>query len=115
EHVREAIDHHAHEGGRPALPLVLQLLPALPSDIDAVEAAGDGVEAGGVDDDVELELPAADLEASPRDPLDRRVEDADQFDVRLVVDLVVVGLLRNAAGAEAVVLRNQPLRDLRIL
>ena len=55
------------------------------------------------------------LEAGPRDPLDRGVEDADQLDVRLVVDLVVVGLLRNAAGAEAVVLRDQHLRDLRVL
>src|SRR6266508_3654914 len=71
EHVREAIDHHADEGGGPTLPLVLQSLPASPSDIDAVEAAGDGVEAGCVDDDVELELPVAGLQTSPGDPLDR--------------------------------------------
>ena len=35
-------------------PLVGELLAADALDVDAVEGAGDGVEAGGVDDDVEF-------------------------------------------------------------
>ena len=50
-----------------------------------------------------------------RDPLDRRLLDVHQPDVGLVVDLVVPRLQRHAAGAEAVVLRDQLLRDLRVL
>ena len=46
-----------------------------------------------------------------RDPLDRRFRDVDQLDVVLVIDLVIEGLERQPAGAEAVVFRNQLFRD----
>ena len=49
---------HAEERDRAVRPLVLQLSAADAADVDAVERAGDGVEAGGVDDDVELVLRA---------------------------------------------------------
>ena len=54
---------HAEIGLRPARPFVLQPQPADAADVDAVEAAGDGIEAGGVDDDVELEFRIAGLDA----------------------------------------------------
>ena len=38
----------------PSAPFVLQPQPVEAADVDPVEAAGDGVEAGGVDDHVEL-------------------------------------------------------------
>ena len=47
--------------------------------------------------------------------LDRRLVDVDQLNVRLVVDLVIVRFKRHATGAEAVILRDQLLRDSRIL
>jgi hypothetical protein len=43
------------------------------------------------------------------------MQDADELDVGLVVDIVVAALLRHPACAEPVVLRDQQLRDLRIL
>ncbi|MFO1158952.1 MAG: hypothetical protein U1E60_08935 [Reyranellaceae bacterium] len=43
----------AEEGRRPVEPFLAQG-PADAPDIDMVERAGDGVEAGGIDDDVEL-------------------------------------------------------------
>ena len=55
------------------------------------------------------------FEPGRRDPLDRRRADVDQPHVRLVVDLVVLGLERHPARAEAVVLRDQPLGRRRVL
>src|SRR4051812_41248456 len=109
QHVRKALDENAEIGLRSILPLVLQPASVDAADVDAVETAGDRVEASGVDDDIERVLGIAGLDAGGRNALDRRLVDIDQFDIRLVVDLVVAGLERHAAGAEAVVLWNQIL------
>jgi hypothetical protein len=85
------------------------------ADVDAVEGAGDRVEPGRVDDDVEFVLGVAGLDAGRGDALDRRLVDVDQLDVGLVVDLEIAALERHAAGAEAVVLRDQLLGDSRVL
>ena len=65
EHVGEALDLHAEIGLRAALPLVLQPQAVGAAEVDAVEAAGDGVEARGVDDDVEVEVLGRGLRARP--------------------------------------------------
>ena len=54
-------------------------------------------------------------DAGRRDALDRRFVDVDQSDVGLVVDLVIVRLERQAAGAEAMVLRDQLVGHRRVL
>ena len=97
------------------LPLVAQRLAADAADVDAVVRAGDGVEAGGVDDDVELVVALGGAQARLGDPLDRRLADIDEVHVVAVVGLEVVGLERHALHAEAVIPRDQLLRDLGIL
>ena len=103
QHVRKFMDHDAEIGLRPLSPLVLQPHAANPAKIDLVEAAGDGVKTGRVDDDVERVFPVAGLDPRRRDPLDRRFRDVDQFDIVLVVDLVIEGLERQPARAETVI------------
>src|SRR5262249_52271229 len=49
------------------------------------------------------------------DALNRRLVDVDELDVGLVVDLEVAAFERHAAGAEAVVLRDQLLGHRRVL
>src|SRR5258708_4118088 len=70
-------------------PLLLEPHGADAAYVDPVEGAGDGVEAGRVDDDVERALAVSSPNAARGDALDRRLVDVDQLDVRLVVDVVV--------------------------
>ena len=50
-----------------------------------------------------------------RDPLDRRFAQIDQTDIVVVVDFVIIGLQRDAAGAETVVGRHEFLGQGRVL
>src|SRR5262249_34926897 len=90
-------------------PLLLQRRSIDPADVDTVEGAGDRVKAGRVDDDVERVFGVAGLDAGWGDAFDWRLGDVDQLDVGLVVDLEVAAFERHAAGAKAVVFRDQPL------
>src|SRR5262249_3522916 len=98
-----------------ALPDVPQPEAAGAAEIDLVEAAGDGIEAGGIDDDVEFEFLVAGLDAGGRDALDRRLRDVDQLDIVAIVDLVIEGLELQGPCAEAVVLRNELFGDPLVL
>ena len=109
-HVREAVDQDPEKSLRPALPFVFQPNAVHAPDIDPIEAAGDGVEAGCIDDDVERVFAIAGLDAFWRDPQNRCFGDIHQFDMVLVVGLVISGFQRHAAGAEAVVLGNEFFR-----
>jgi len=88
------MNHDAEIGLRSASPFILQPHPAKPAKIDLVETAGDGIEAGRIDDDVEREFPVAGPDTRRRDPLDRRFIDVDQLDIVLIVDLIIKGLER---------------------
>ena len=55
-HVGEAFHQDAEIGLRPACPFVLQPQPVHAANVDAIEAARDGIEPGRIDDDVELVL-----------------------------------------------------------
>ncbi len=100
---------------RPVAPLVAQVLAVGADEVDVVEGAGHGVEAGGVDDQVELVVALRGADAGGRDALDRRVADADQVHVVAVVGLVVARFHRHALHAETVVLGDQLLGELRVL
>src|SRR6202048_1024118 len=115
QHIGKVIHQDAEKGLWSVLPFFLQRRSIDPADVDTVEGAGDGVEAGRVNDDVEFVLGVAGLDADRRDAFDRRLGDVDQFDIGLVVDLEVAAFERHAAGAEAVVLRDQLLGDRRVL
>ena len=54
QQIRKTVNQHAEEGRRRVLPFRVQRLAANAFDVDLVIGAGDGVKAGGVDDDVEL-------------------------------------------------------------
>src|SRR3954447_4384082 len=54
QQVRKTMGHHAEKGRRPVAPLIGELDPADAGDVDRIEGAGDGVEAGGVYEDIEL-------------------------------------------------------------
>src|SRR6202011_4899930 len=99
---------------RAVLPSVLELDAIHAAEVDLVEAAGDGIKAGRVNDDVEFIFRGAGLDALRRDPLDRRFRDVHQLDIVLVVDLVIESLERQPSGAEAVVPWDQLFRDLGI-
>src|SRR4029079_19194885 len=77
----------------------------------SIETAGDGVEARGIDDNVERVLLCAGLDALGRNPLDRRLGDVDQFDIVLVVNLIIERLQRQPPRAKTVILRNQFFGD----
>src|SRR6266851_3655197 len=115
QHIGEVVHQDAEKGLRSVLPLFLQRHPIDAPDVDAVETAGDRVEAGRVDDDIEFVLGIAGLDAGRGDALDRRLGDVDQFDIRLVIDLEVAAFEGYPAGAETVVLRDQRLGDDRVL
>ena len=72
-------------------------------------APGDGVEAGGVDDDVEFVVAFAGAQACFGDPLDRRLADIDEVHVVPVIRLEIARLQRHPLHAEPVVLRDQLL------
>src|SRR5262249_37770783 len=114
-HVRESMYHEAEIGLRSRFPLVLQPDAVDAAEIDLVESAGDGVEAGGEDDDIEFKLFLAGLDTLWRYALDRRFIDIDQLDIVAIIDLVIEGLERQPAGAEAVIPGNQLLRNPLVL
>src|SRR3984893_10801955 len=115
QHIGEAVHQNAEKGLRAVLPFFLQRRSIDAPDVDAVETAGDRVEAGRVNDDVEFVLGAAGLDAGRGDAFDRRLGDVDQLDVGLVVDLEVAAFERYPAGAEAMIFRDQLLGDDRVL
>ena len=99
----------------PSGPFLLQRHAVDAADIDVVERAGDRVEAGRIDDHIELVISVGGPDAVRRDALDRRFVQIDEFDVRLVVDLEIAAFQRHPARAKAVIFGDQLLRDRRSL
>jgi len=114
QEIREPRDLQTEVGPGPIGPFVYEALPALPSDVDAVERARDRIEAGGINDDVELVLGIAGLDALGRDSLDRHFPEIDQQHIALIVDFVLVGLQGYAPGTAAMIPGTQLFGDLRI-
>ncbi len=115
QEVGEAVDHHAEVTRAGVPPLVPQRLAIGAADVDVIEGAGDGVEAGGIDDDVELVVALRGAQPARRHACQRRLPEIDQVDVGPIVGLVVPGLERHALHAEAVVPGDQRLGRLRVL
>jgi hypothetical protein len=115
QHVGEAVRQDAEQRGRTVAPLVAQGLPLGALDVEVIEGAGDGVEARREDDQIQLVVRCRRLDAGLRDALDRRLGEAHEVHVVAVVGLEVAGFQWQALEAEAVVLRDQLLGDLRIL
>ena len=109
--VRETFHQYAEIGLRAVFPQILQPHAVDAADVDAIKGAGDRVKPSRVDDDVEIVFGVAGLDAVRRDALDRRLVDVDEFDVGLIVNLVIPGFERHPAGAEAMVLRDQLFGD----
>src|SRR5258705_3851327 len=109
QHVGKLVNHDAEIGLRPALPFILEAHPVCAAKIDLVKTAGDGVEAGRIDDDVERVFPVAGSDALRRDAFDRHFVDVDQLDIILVVDLIIKSLERQPSGAKTVIFRDQLL------
>src|SRR6516165_11611257 len=106
QQVGKAVNQDAEKGLRPVLPLLFERRGVHPTDVDAVKGAGDRVETGCVDYDVEFVLGLAGLDAGRRYARDRGLVDVDELDIGLVVDLEIAALERDATGAKAVVLRD---------
>ena len=104
----------AKEGLCPTRPVVLQAAAVDAADIHRVIGAGQRIEAGGINDHVEFALAGARADTGGRDALDRCLVQIDQLDIRLVVDLVVARLQRQASGAEAVVFRDELFSGCRV-
>ena len=64
QQVRKPFDQHAEIGLRAVLPHLLEPHAVDAADIDPVEGAGNRVKAGRIDDDVELALAVAGLDAA---------------------------------------------------
>ena len=92
------------------LPHILELHTVNSADIDLIESARDGVKTGRINDNVEFTLDVARLNPTIGDALDRCFIDVDEFDVGLVVDLVVTCFERHPAGPKPMALGNQLFR-----
>lgn len=95
--------------------MLLQQAAAAAAEVDPVERAGQGVEAGREDDDVALVERAAGDDALGRDAVDRRLGQIDERHVLQVVSLVVVRVGAQALGEDRVGLRHELLRDHLVL
>jgi hypothetical protein len=98
----------------PSAHLLLQPPPADPGDVDADDRAGHRVEAGGVDDHVELEDRSGGLDPGLGDRVDRLRAQVDQPDVGQVEGLVVAGVQAGPLGAEVVVGGAERVRGPRV-
>src|SRR5690606_6815968 len=78
---------------------VAQCLAVGAADVALVVGASDRIEAGGIDDAVELQLLRAGADAALGDPLDRRLGDVHEPDVVAVVRLEVAVLHRHPLHA----------------
>ena len=107
--------HHAEKRRRAVAPFVEQLDAVDAGDVDVVERTSDGVEAGRIDDDVEIIVAGAGAQAGFRYPLDRRLADIDEMHVVAVVGLEIMGLQRHPLHPEAVIPRYQLFRGDGIL
>ena len=107
--------HHAEKGRGSVAPLVGQLHAADAGDVDRIECAGDGIEAGGIDEDIELVIARAGAQAGLGHPLDRGLADVDEVHIVAVIGLEVIGLQRHPLHAKAMILRDQLLRRHRVL
>ena len=96
-------------------PLLLQRHAVATGDVDGDEGAGHRVEAGGVDDGVELERLVDGVDAGLGDRRDRVLAQVDEADVRQVEGGVVVGVEARPLGAERVVGRAQRLGRLGVV
>ena len=89
--------------------------PVSTFDIHGHDGTGHRVESRGVDDGVDVERALRRLEAVFVDPLDRLSPQIDEFDVRPVECLVVVGVQARTLRSEGVVVRAERLGDVRIV
>ena len=92
----------------PAAHASCRVRPPRPGDVDAEQRAGHGVEAGGVDDDVELVLAGRRADAGRGDRLDRRLAQVDEVHVLLVEGGPVAGVDAEPLAADDLVGRELP-------
>ena len=102
-------------GGGAVRPLLLQRDAVAAGDVDRHDGAGHRVEAGGVDDGIELDRLVGEVDAGLGDGADGRRLQVDEPDVRQVVRGEVVGVEARPLGAERVVLRAQQLGGVGIV
>ncbi len=115
EEVREPDGHQAEVRGRAVHPLLLQREAVATGDVDRDQRAGHRIEAGRVDDGVELERLTRGVDPGLGDRRERILPEVDEPDVRQVVGLEVARVEARPLGAERVVLGAQRLRRRRVV
>src|SRR5581483_9152586 len=105
----------AEVGARSIGPNILEPDTARTANVDAVERAGDAVEAGGIDQDVEFVLPVAGFDTGRGDAIDWRLVQVDQQYIVAVVGFEITAFEWHAPGSKTMVLRDQLVGDLRVL
>jgi len=95
-------------------PFVGQRLAVAAADVHAHDGAGHGVEAGSVDQDIELVFGIRGAQSLGRHLLYRGFAQIDDGDVILLEGLVVVGVDHRPFAVQRVVLRRQGIGLLRI-
>jgi hypothetical protein len=99
-----------------ATPIFFQRPSLASANVDARERARSRVEAGGEYQDVEIILCAVhELQPVRRNPLNRVLPDADDFDVGSEELLEKTDFQRDAVRSEAVIFRDQDVAEPRIL
>ena len=80
-----------------------------------IEGAGHGIEAGGIDDHIQIMVRCCRLDARFRDPPDWAFADIDKMHIIAVVGFEITGFKGDALDPEAMILRDQLVRRHRIL
>src|SRR5690606_11139227 len=115
EHVRETGDGQPQVGTWSRRPFLAQLPAVATADVDAIERAGHGVEAGGEDQHVHLVGAALGPHTGLGDLLNRGAPQVDQGAVVPVVGLEVAAVGDEALGADRVIVGDQLVGEFLIV
>src|SRR5215472_5835098 len=103
QEIGEAMDEHAEQGGWRMLPFFGKPLAADAAYIDQIIGAGDGIESGGIDDDVEFVVSLGGAQARFGHANERRLAEIDEMHIIAVVGFEILRLQRQALHAKAVI------------
>ena len=105
----------AEIGSRAVAPLLRELLPIAAAHAKARQWAGQCIEAGCEDDDVQRMCPVPRADAAGHDLFQRRFTEIDEFNVIAIEGFEIFVVQRQPLGGYRITARHQLARDFRVL